>query len=262
MKPNQLPLHGRHVIVTGGGRGIGAAVADELARQGATLTIMGRSQDALDAHARDLMDEYSVEVLAVRCDVSDVASVARAFAASRERYPAPWGLVANAGQAEAAPFEEITRAHWERMLAVNLTGPFLCMQQVLPAMRAAGGGRIVAVASTAAVKGYAGIAAYAASKHGVLGLVRSLARETAKEGITVNAVCPGYTETDMARQALDNIMAKTGKAEAEAAKLLVRHNPRGTLITPAEVAHAVAWLCAPAASAVTGQAVMVAGGET
>jgi NAD(P)-dependent dehydrogenase (short-subunit alcohol dehydrogenase family) len=259
--PHDRSLAGRHAIVTGGGRGIGAAIGAELARQGATLTLMGRDVEALEARARDLMDEHAVEVLAVRCDVSDPASVAEAFRCSAERWPTPWALVNNAGLGIAAPVQEITLEAWERVLAVNLTGPLLCIQQVLPAMRAAGGGRIVTIASTAALKGYTNVAAYTASKHGALGLVRALALETAKEGITVNAVCPGYTETDMAHAAIDNVVARTGRTAEEARRLLVRHNPRGTLIQPVEVASAVAWLCSPGASAVTGQALVVAGGE-
>lgn len=254
-------LDGRHAIVTGGGKGIGAAAAAALARGGATLTLMGRDTDALHAVARDLMDEHAVEVLAVRCDVADAESVADAFRCSRERFGAPWALVANAGTADAAPVHEITRESWDRMLAVNLTGTLLCIQQVLPAMLEARAGRIVTVASTAGLKGYARVGAYAAAKHGIVGLTRSLAQETAKLGITANVVCPGYTDTGMARLAVENVMRETGRSEADALKAILRHNPRGTLITPEEVAGTIAWLCLPETSAVTGQAIVVAGGE-
>jgi NAD(P)-dependent dehydrogenase (short-subunit alcohol dehydrogenase family) len=222
---------------------------------------MGRDLQLLWDRARHLMEEHAVEVLPVRCDVTDPESVREAFACSRERYPTPWGLVNNAGHGESAPFVEIDRGHWDRMLAVNLTGAFLCTQEVLPAMLAAGAGRVVNVASTAGLKGYARLAGYVASKHGLVGLTRALALETARDGITVNAVCPGYTDTDLAREAIANIVRTTGKSEVEAHRLVVRHNPRGTLIRPEEVADTIAWLCGPAASAVTGQAIVVAGGE-
>lgn len=254
-------LKGRHAIVTGGARGIGASISAGLAAEGMTLSLMGRDAEALAAHARDLMDEYAVEVQCVRCDVSDTGSVERAFAESRERYPAPWALVNNAGQAIAATALETSRGQWDELLAVNLTGAFLCAQQVLPPMIAAGAGRIVNVASIAALRGLAGAAAYTVSKHGVLGLTRALAAEVGRQGITVNAVCPGYVEdTAMLRQAIAAITA-SGKSEAEARRVLLRGKPLGRLVTAAEVTATVAWLLSPAASAITGQAVPVAGGE-
>lgn len=257
----ERPLAGRHAIVTGGARGIGAAVSARLAAAGMTVTLMGRDADALAAHARDLMDEHAVEVQCVRCDVSDERSVRSAFAEARQRYPRPWALVNVAGQAAAASVVETDRALWDRMLAVNLTGTLLCMQQVLPPMLAAGEGRIVNVASTAGLRGYAGVSAYAASKHGVVGLTRSAAAEVAGRGITVNAVCPGYVEdTAMYRQAIENIMA-AGKSENDARKALLRGKPLGRLVTLQEVAATIAWLLTPAASAITGQAIAVAGGE-
>ena len=258
---NERPLSGRHAIVTGGGRGVGAAVSARLAAGGMTLTIMGRDADALAAHARDLMDEYAVEVQCVRCDVSDEQSVNAAFAEARARYPRPWALVNNAGEAAAAGLLEMQRDLWDRLIAVNLTGTMLCMQQVLEPMLAAGEGQIVNVASTAALRGYAAVAAYCASKHGVLGLTRAAAAEVCGPGITINAVCPGYIEdTAMVQQAMDAVMAR-GKSEAEARRALLRGKPLGRFITAAEVADTVAWLLTPGASAMTGQAVAVAGGE-
>ena len=257
----ERPLAGRHAIVTGGARGIGATLSARLAAAGMTLTVMGRNAEALGAHARDLMDEYGVEVQCVRCDVADEGTVRSAFAEARERYPRPWALVNNAGEAQGASVVEMDRSLWDRLLAVNLTGTMLCMQQVLEPMLAAGEGRIVNVASTAALRGYAGVAAYCAAKHGVLGLTRAAAVEVAGRGITINAVCPGYVEdTTMMRQAMDVVMSR-GKSESEARKLLLRGKPLGRFVTSSEVASTVAWLVSPAASAITGQAVAVTGGE-
>lgn len=254
-------LGGRHAIVTGGGRGIGAAIATELARRGARLTLLGRSESALTAHARALRDEFSTPVETRTCDLEDEAAIESAFTAAFSSLGEPYVLVNNAGQAEAVPFTQITRESWDRLLAVNLTATFLCMQQVLPSMEKARAGRIVNIASTAGVRGYARAAAYCASKHGVVGLTRAVAVETAKLGITVNAVCPGYTDTAMVEDAQRNVMAARGVSAEEARQMLARTIPRGTLIQPAEVANAVGWLCSPGASAITGQTIMVAGGE-
>jgi NAD(P)-dependent dehydrogenase (short-subunit alcohol dehydrogenase family) len=253
-------LKGKHVIVTGGGRGIGAAIASELARLGADLTLMGRNLNALELYADKLAKEFTVEVASVACEVSDEQSVSDAFAAAQKVKGEAYILVNNAGQSDAASFLDTTREMWDRMIAVNLTGTFLCTQQVLPAMIKARSGRVINIASTAGLKGYSTVTAYTAAKHGVVGLTRALAAETAKLGITVNAVCPGYTETDMVTAAVANLVA-SGKTEEEARKIITRTIPRGTLIQPEEVANAVAWLCSPKASAITGQAIAVAGGE-
>jgi NAD(P)-dependent dehydrogenase (short-subunit alcohol dehydrogenase family) len=254
-------LRGRHAIVTGGGRGIGAAVARELARLGARLTLMGRDALALERHARLIGSEFGAEAAAVPCDVSDEAAVADAFAAARSEFGDAHILVNNAGQAESATFMETSRELWDRMLAVNLTGTFLCTQQVLPAMLVAGEGRVINIASTAGLRGYARMAAYCAAKHGVVGLTRALALETAKKGVTVNAVCPGYTDTDMAQQAVANLVAARGVTREEALAMITKVSPRGKLVSPTEVANAVTWLCSPEASAITGQTIAVAGGE-
>ncbi|GLC25212.1 SDR family NAD(P)-dependent oxidoreductase [Roseisolibacter agri] len=253
-------LTDRHAVVTGASRGIGAAIAEALAREGASLTLMGRDVAALSQRAAALTARHHVRALPVACDVSDADAVARAFDASREALGDAHVLVANAGEAASATAGDTSRALWDRMLAVNLTGAFLCVQAVLPAMRAARFGRVVLVSSTSALKGYPRTAAYAAAKAGLLGLARALAAEVARDGVTVNAVCPGYTETDMARAAIDNLVA-AGRTPEEARRALERLNPRHALVTPEEVAATVVWLCAPSSGAITGQAVAVAAGE-
>ena len=254
-------LAGRHAIVTGGGRGIGAAIADELARCGATVTITGRDLDTLRDAAHDIGSRHGVTVTALECDVTDDDSVRHAFDAARCEHGDAYILVNNAGQSEGRPFLDTTRELWERMLAVNLTGAYLCTQQVLGGMLRAGGGRIVNIASTSGLKGYRNITAYCASKHGLVGFTRALAAETARSGITVNAVCPAYTDTDMAARAVSNVVRDMERTEDEARAMIARSVPRGTLITPAEVAGAVGWLCTPHATGVNGQSITIAGGE-
>jgi NAD(P)-dependent dehydrogenase (short-subunit alcohol dehydrogenase family) len=257
----ERPLTGRHAIVTGGGRGIGAAVAHALGRLGATLTLTGRDLDTLRATARQVGERHGVEVGALACDVTSADTVESAFARSQEERGAADILVNNAGQAEGRPFMETDRALWDRLLAVNLTGAWLCTRQVLEGMVDARAGRIVNMASTSGLKGYRNITAYCASKHGLVGLTRALAAETARAGITVNAVCPAYTDTDMSTRAVDNVARDMDVTDDEARTLLARAIPRGTLITPDEVADAVAWLCSPGASGISGQTITIAGGQ-
>jgi NAD(P)-dependent dehydrogenase (short-subunit alcohol dehydrogenase family) len=254
-------LRGRHAIVTGGGRGIGAAIVNELARLGARVTLMGRDLSVLERHTTIVRRDFSTEAVAIQCDVADEDAVVDAFAKARSQLGDAHVLVNNAGQGEGGRFTEMSRAVWDRMIAVNLTGAYLCTREVLPAMLAAESGRIVNVASTAGLRGYSWMSAYCAAKHGLIGLTRALAVETAKRGVTVNAVCPGYTDTDMAKRAVDNLVAARGVTPNEALQMLLRSNPRGKLVTPEEVASAVGWLCSPGASAMTGQAIAVAGGE-
>jgi NAD(P)-dependent dehydrogenase (short-subunit alcohol dehydrogenase family) len=244
-----------HALVTGGGRGIGREIAAVLTRAGASVTIVGRNRAALDRAVSE-----GVAHAAVVADVTDQTAVNAAIATAAARQPIDI-LIANAGAAESAPFGKSDAALFRRMIDINLMGVVYATQAVLPSMKARRHGRIVAIASTAGLKGYAYVSAYAAAKHAVVGLVRSLALEVASSGITVNAVCPGFTDTDLVATSVDNIMAKTGRSRDDAIAELAKHNPQGRLVTPAEVADSVLWLCGDGASAVTGQAIVVAGGE-
>jgi len=244
-----------HAVVTGGGRGIGRAIASELVHAGATVTVIGRNRAALD-QAVAAGDAHFADV----ADVGDQAAIGAAIAKATSRQPIDI-LIANAGIAESAPFAKSDAALFKRMIDVNLMGVVHSIQAALPSMRNQPCGRIVAIASTAGLKGYAYVSAYSAAKHAVIGLVRSLALELANTRITVNAVCPGFTDTDLVAGSVENIMAKTGRSREQAVSEFARYNPQGRLVTPKEVADSVLWLCGEGASAVTGQAIAVAGGE-
>ncbi len=254
------PLKGRHAAVTGAGRGIGWEVAETLARLGANVTLMGRNAETLSARETEI-SAAGGKAHAIACDVADEASVTAAFDGAAAAMGAVEILINNAGIGASAPFHRMDSEHWRNILRTNLDGTFFCTRHVFPSMREAGWGRIVNVASTAGLKGYGYIAAYAASKHGVIGLTRALAIEAATKGVTVNAVCPGYTDTDIVADTVDNIVAKTGRSAEEARAELAHHNPQGRLVQPWEVAETVAWLCLPASAAITGQSIVVAGGE-
>ena len=254
-------LNGKHAIVTGASRGIGAAVAARLASRGASITIMARSTEDLEEQATQLRNAHATRIAAVTCDVSREDSVREAFARAVAEHGAPHVLINNAGTAKAVTFLQTSYEVWRETLDVNLTGVFLCSQQVLPSMVAAASGRIVNIASTAGLRGYKMMSAYSASKHGVIGLTRSLALETAKLGVTVNAVCPGYVETGLVEQAIQNLMSARTISREEAKAMLLRPIPTGRFTTLEEVATAVEWLCSPDAANVTGIALPIAGGE-
>jgi 3-hydroxybutyrate dehydrogenase len=255
------PLAGKHALVTGGARGIGAACARALLLRGARVTLAGRDAAALSAAVTAMRALAGDKVAMSVIDVTDEASVAAGFAEAVQCYGRVDILINNAGQAVPAPFGKTDAALWRRMLDVNLTGVFHCTQAALPGMLEARWGRIVNVASTAGLIGYRYVSAYVAAKHGVIGLTRALALEVATKGVTVNAVCPGYTDTDIAREAVANIVAKTGRSEDEARAELAAGNPQKRLVQSEEVANSVAWLCLPESAAMNGQSIAVAGGE-
>ncbi len=245
-----------HALITGGGTGIGAAIATRLAEMGARITVVGRRPEPLQEVAHGL---YGAQ--AVPFDITDEAAVEEGLTTAVERFGPVDILINNAGAADSSPFARTTSDAWHATLEVNLTGAFLVSRAVLPGMVERGWGRIVSIASTAGLKGYAYVAAYCAAKHGVLGMTRSLALEVAPKGVTVNAVCPGYTETELLGESIANIVDKTGVSEDEARTQLLESNPQGRFVLPVEVAEAAAWLVNPNAGAITGQAIVVAGGE-
>jgi 3-hydroxybutyrate dehydrogenase len=250
----ELP-HSPHAVVTGAARGIGREIASQLTRAGVVVTAMGRQSAVLE----ELVTEGIARFSAV-ADVTDQAAVGAAMREAAARRPIDI-LIANAGAAESAPFAKSDAALFQRMMDVNFMGVVHCIQAALPSMRERPHGRIIAIASTAGLKGYAYVSAYAAAKHAVIGLVRSLALELAATRVTVNAVCPGFTDTDLVAGSIDIIMKKTGRDRVQAITELTKHNPQGRLVSPAEVADTVLWLCGEGAGAITGQAIAVAGGE-
>ncbi len=256
----------RHALVTGAGSGIGAAVALALARAGHRLTLCGRSHEKLQAQAEALRAQVpDAALLIAPMDVADAASVQAALAQAQSRFGPVHTLINNAGQAQSAPFARTDAQLWQRMLDVNLSGTFHVTQAVLPGMldAAAQGepGRIINIASTAGLQGYAYVSAYVAAKHGVVGLTKALALELARKNITVNALCPGYTETEIVQDAVRNIVAKTGQSEAQARQALAASNPQQRLVQPEEVAQSVLWLCGTGSGAINGQAIAIDGGE-
>ncbi|WP_116142105.1 SDR family NAD(P)-dependent oxidoreductase [Trinickia diaoshuihuensis] len=253
------PLKDKHAVVTGGGSGIGAAIARTLVDAGARVTLIGRDSAKLEAQRLELGASHAIHC--APADVTHPEDVQGAFASARKALGDIDILINNAGQAQAAPFGKTDLGLWQRMIDVNLTGTFLCTQAALPAMIERGFGRIVNVASTAGQIGYPYVTAYCAAKHGVIGLTRALALETATTGVTVNAVCPGYTETPLLQTSLEQVVAKTGRSNDDARAALQRANPQRRFIEPGEVAHAVLWLVMPESGSVTGQSISISGGE-
>ena len=248
-----MKLAGRHAVVTGGGSGIGAAAARALAAEGASVTLFGRRRAPLETVAASLPDAR-----AIVADVTNAASVAAALTQAREERGPFDTLVNNAGAAVTQPFSRATFDAWRAMFEVNVDGAWICTQAMLADLRAAPAGRIVNVASTAGLKGYAYATAYTAAKHALVGLTRALAIELAETSVTVNAVCPGFTDTPLAEAAISAIEARSG-GDGRAA--LAAFNPQRRLVDPDEVAAAIVWLALPESASVTGQAIAIAGGE-
>jgi 3-hydroxybutyrate dehydrogenase len=249
-------------LITGGGRGIGRAVAFAFAREGADVVVCARTENEVRRVAEEIRGECGVRAVHAVCDVADVESVRAAFALAAEEFGRGADvLVNNAGIAESAPLVKIVDDFWQRHLAINLSGTFYCMRAALPSMIERGWGRVINVASVAGKTGAPYIAAYSASKHGVLGLTRSAALEVATKGITVNAICPGYVETDMTERAIENITAKTGKSLDESRAIIEQLSPQQRLVTPEEVAALALLLASHEGRGINGQAINVDGGS-
>jgi NAD(P)-dependent dehydrogenase (short-subunit alcohol dehydrogenase family) len=252
------PLAGKHALVTGASRGIGVAIAQRLLAEGARVTLLARELSVVSDVAAKLSASNAYGVAA---DIANGDQVREAIENAGNRFGPIDILVNNAGQAGSASMHKMEDALWHTMLAVNLTGTYHGIRHVLLSMMQRDFGRIVNIASTAGLKGYPYVSAYSAAKHGVIGLTRSVALEVVGRNITVNAICPGYTDTDMVRETISNIQARTGRSEGEALAVLVANNPQRRLIHCEEVANAVAWLCLPGSESITGQSIAVAGGE-
>jgi len=249
-------LEGRHALITGGGTGIGAATAEQLAAEGARVTLIGRRIEPLEELAE------RIGGAATACDVTDRAALARAFEIARAAYGPIDILVVNAGIADSAPFAKTSRDSWDRIIAVNLTAAFDCAQAAIADLRHSENGRLVFVASVAGLRGLPYAAHYSASKHGMIGLMRSLAAEYAKSNLTVNAVCPGYVDTPMTRQSAERVVQKTGRSEEQALAAITAMNASGRLVSPEAVAAMILTLCLPESRDVNGTAITIDGGTS
>jgi len=262
----------KHVIITGAGRGIGAAIADIFVANGYNVTLIGRNAVLLQEKANSLgqntdpltgkATELGEVALALSCDITKPEEIDSAFKQAVKTFGPVDVLVNNAGAALTAPFIKTKPEQFQAMMNVNFLGACYCIQAVLPNMMERNSGRIINIGSTSSVKGYGYVSAYTASKHAIMGLTRSIAIEISKTDVTINTVCPGFTETDIVSDAIENIIQKTGRSTEQAIAALTKHNPQKRFIQPSEVADQVYYLAAHAPSSITGQAIMVDGGET
>ncbi len=254
------PLMNQHALITGGSRGIGAAISNALAALGANITLVARNKEKLTKQAEYLENEFGATVFHCNADVTVEKEVEEAFSLAFKTMGPIEILINNAGIGKSMPFHKMDLAFWQKTLDLNLTGTFLCTKQVYENMRERGYGRIINISSTVGLRGYPYIAAYTASKHAVIGLTRTLALESVKKGITVNAICPGYTDTDLVAEAIDNIASTSGRDIDNIKTEIENMSPMGRLVTPEEVAESAAWLCLPSSASITGQSIVVSGG--